>query len=506
MVQASVAKEVWHFVNSAPLQPDLNGQAPVEEDPAPSLVARICQMEVGGERQCKFTLLQTLFGSGVLTIPMVMKMTGLGLGMALIAFNTFVVFFGLDVLMRGAIRMQVKDTAALLAKSFGKWSGPLLDILLALYGNGQVITWFVRLGDFLPLVATQMIALGWIPAFEAPRGVSPRAISLLASLCVIMPMIFVPKLSGLRFLHPVALLSIIVTCVTVVLKCPANFEAHAPNGFSDISWMKVDWNLFEAYGILLLVSNCHLNAVPVVSEMKPVSHGRICRVSGAVAAVCTLSYGLLGAGGYLSFLAATDPILLGNYRMSNDILLCEIMLICCTWVGVPTMLNPTARSLRCFIRALRLQAKKASRRSFSEVWSPAHCRRMDSPLLTEALAQEGIAFTEEGIQAAEFREEPEDGSSHLRNEVVRIGLTFLCLVADVTIALNVTDLGMTMAIVGASAGTVLMILIPLAVLFQLGRKEFSRTYLLVATSALSVAGVLAITAIAVMPLQVMGFL
>merc|ERR1719189_953526 len=150
--------EVWQIDVSPP-----SAKSSCKED-YQSLATQFCpQQQVGGELQCKFTLLQTAIGAGMLILPAAMKMTGLAVGLLLLAFNGVVVYLGLDTMMRGAIRLQVKDTAALLAKCLGKWSGPAMELLLALYGNGQVITFFVRLGDFLPIVARHLMALGWMP-------------------------------------------------------------------------------------------------------------------------------------------------------------------------------------------------------------------------------------------------------------------------------------------------------------------------------------------------------
>merc|ERR1740123_1319874 len=166
----------------------------------------------------------------------------------------------------------------------------------------------------------------------------------------------------------------------MILRCPGNFRAHAHKGVSDVSWFKFDWNFFEAYGILLLVSNCHMNVVPVVTEMKPASHSKMWSVSNDVPLVCCVFYALIGAGGYLSFLSDTDANVLKNYDLSPEILGCMCVMICTIWVGIPTFLNPSARSLRCFLRALWYFPGISG----SRLWSPREVRDDDSPMLAAA--------------------------------------------------------------------------------------------------------------------------
>lgn len=508
-------------------------EASVEEEwrgDRPSLRSRMCsRIEVGGVRQCLFTLVQTSLGGGLLAIPSAMQMTGLGLGLAMLVFNGVVLCLGVEVVMRGAIRMEVKDTAALLAKCVGKWSGPGMDLLLVLYANGAIITFFILLGDFVPAIVSHMVALSWLPPFSAPFGWSMRTASIVASLLIAIPMCVPSKLSALRYLSPLPLMALMVTAVTIITKFPANFEAHIGKpSFGDINWATLNWNFFKAYGILLFVCNCHLNVVPVVSEMKQPSITRIQKVSFRVPLILITFYAMIAAGGYLSHLAHTRQNILTNYPTESPEIILSMALMCCTvLVGIPTFVNPSARSLRCFLRVLRLPMNPALR--LSQVWSPLHQPQgeMTAALLAavqdesmdlimvgddvddaKIFAQEGGGSREvQKVRACPVKRQPtHEQIGVVQSEVVRLALTALCLVADVSVAMVVKDVGDIGGFVGAFAGTALVVGMPLAVLLTLRTREFSRMYFLVATCILSLAALLACCAVVVMPLQAMGIL
>lgn len=507
-----------------------------------SLRLRVCStIEVGGVRQSLFTLVQTAVGGGMLIIPSALQMSGLALGLLMLAFNGLTVFLGLDVMMRGAVRLEVKDTAALLAKCIGKWSGPAMDLLCMLYGNGTIITFFILLGDFIPVIVNHMIALSWLPPFEAPFGLSMRTASILGSLCIILPLSVPAKLSALRYLSPVALVAVVFTAFTIVVQTPTYFEANIGKpSFGDIEWVVLDWNFFKCYGMLLFVCNCHLNVVPVVSEMKLPSRARIHKVTSRVALVVTPFYGLIGAGGYLSHLGNTKPNILTNYPIECPAILLSMALMCCTvLVGVPCFVNPSARSLRCFLRALRLAVNP--KLPLTQMWSPLY--RPDGEMAEALLAAESqdnganivmvgdgpvsvaaeddggsttatevSTATEEDVagqgrrQGAVRRQQTSEQIGVVRNEVVRLALTALCLIVDVSVAIRVRSVGDIGGFVGAFAGLALMVGLPFAVLLKLRTQEFSRNYFVLATCVLGLASVLACSAVAIQLLQAMGVL
>jgi len=436
----------------------------------------VSPLSAGGLRQSTITLVQTSLGGGVLTLAFAMRLSGLGLGLGLLGVLGLVAFMGMDVMMRGAVKLEAFDTASLLAKCVGKWSGPAMDLLLVLYGNGALIAYFILLSDFLPAIAADIAEMGWISHPEMdPQAFRTRCI--LSTLIVVIPLSIPRKLSALRYATPIALLAITFTAITVLMKCSGLFSMHdGMPGWGDIEWVKVDWGFFQTFSILLFAYNCHLNVVPVASEMTDPCDRRISKVTSRVVVVEFVFYALIAAGGYLSFLAKTDQNILNNYGTSAAVTLCRTLLSFTILVGIPTNLLPTARSMQGFVEALIPGVASAS--------PPA------SPLL--GCESGGGQIVQAGPTA--------------RSEVLRLALTALCLIVEVSVAIVVPNVADVMGFLGASVGTVLMMVLPAAVLLKARPDGFSPARVWFTATCLIGATMVSCMAIVVMVLQKNGVL
>merc|ERR1719469_1770896 len=84
----------------------------------------------------------------------------------------------------------------------------------------------------------------------------------------------------------------------------------------------------------------------VASELRRTTSRSITEISTVTTLILVGFYGLIAAGGYLSFLGAVQQDVLTNYVLSNAVTTCRIFLSCSIIVGVPTSVAPCARSLR----------------------------------------------------------------------------------------------------------------------------------------------------------------
>eukprot|EP00446_Apocalathium_sp_SHHI-4_P061023 CAMPEP_0177411388 /NCGR_PEP_ID=MMETSP0368-20130122/65384_1 /TAXON_ID=447022 ORGANISM="Scrippsiella hangoei-like, Strain SHHI-4" /NCGR_SAMPLE_ID=MMETSP0368 /ASSEMBLY_ACC=CAM_ASM_000363 /LENGTH=317 /DNA_ID=CAMNT_0018880487 /DNA_START=1 /DNA_END=955 /DNA_ORIENTATION=- len=317
----------------------------------------------------------------------------------------------MDVMMRGAVQLQAFDTATLLARCVGPWSGPAMDLLLVLYGNGALVAYFILLGDFLPAIVTDLVQMSVIsPPQLSAQDLRTRCI--LSTLIVVVPLSIPRKLSALRYASPIALISILYFSTTVLTNAPELILAHLGQPeYGEIQWFNV-------------------------------------------------------VGGYLSFLAVTDQNILRNYGTSGAVTLCRILLSFTILVGIPTNLLPTVRSFKGFIENLTGAAKTPP---------------MEAPLLPTESTTNGAGDT-----------------ATTSSEVFRLLLTAFCLAAEVVVAIAVPNVADVMGFLGASVGTILMMVLPLTVLVKARPKDYSTarvwlTGLLLLTSSLT-----AFTALVVM--------
>lgn len=441
----------------------------------------VSPLSVGGLRQSTITLVQTSLGGGVLTLAYAMKLSGLGLGLLMLALLAGVAFLGMDTMMRGAIKMEAYDTATLLAKCVGSWSGPAMDLLLVLYGNGAIIAYFILLGDFLPAIARDAASLGVIAPLAVDATVLRRH-CILSTLLVVVPLAIPKKLSALRYATPVALVAIVFTACTVVSKSPELYEANVgEEGFGDVEWFVADWGFFQSFSILLFAYNCHLNVIPVAAELVEPTDVRISKITFRVVSVELIFYALIATGGYLSFLARTDQNILTDYRQTtSSVTICRALLSFTILVGIPTNLLPTVRSLQGFVEACVPSLRSGN--------------GLQEPLVSPSGEATG------SNQAPT----PTSPTSSAGSEVVRLCLTALCIVIQVAVAIAVPNVADVMGFLGASVGTVLMMVLPAVVLFKAKPAGFSSLRWWATAVGLIGATLISCAAIVVMLLQKMG--
>lgn len=441
----------------------------------PLLQRLAAPLTAGGLRQSIFTLVQTSLGGGVLTLAYGMRLTGLGLGLAMLAALALLAFLGMDAMMRGAVSLEVQSTAGLLSKCIGQSSGPVMDACLVLFGVGAMIAYFILLGDFLPSLArSASLQLG----MELPLTGALRTRCILLTLVVVIPLSVPKKLSALRYATPASLAAILMTAMTVLVNSPDLYEQNVgQQGFGEVEWFRLDWSFFKAFSIFLFAYNGHLNVVPVAMELQRPSSERIWKANLRVAMLLLVFYSLIGAGGYLSFFQATEQNILVNYETSTLTLLCKFLLSCTLLVSIPTYLNPTVRSAQSLFQACA--------RSREANVGPLLSARMAPHLSPTSSPQSG-----EGVPA--------------NSEALRCICSALCMCITVTTAVFVPNVADVMGFLGASVGTVLMMVLPAIVLLRAPPPEFSTRQTAFTTLYLLGAAGVSCAAIAVMLLQKLG--
>lgn len=324
----------------------------------------------------------------------------------------------------------------------------------------------------MPSILNDMENMSWI----SPPALSKselRSTCILATLLVAAPLSVPRTLGALRYASPIAIISVLSTALVILFHGPALFKAHwEVPGYSETNWFTLDFNFFKAFSILVFAYHCHLNAVPVASELQKRANGPIARISGGVVAPLIVFYAAIAAGGYLSFFGQTHENILTNYSLSPAVTICRVMLCFSIILAIPLHMTPIAQS------ALKLIEKF---RPFS-----------------------GGNDLEDAFLATE----PKSPSSPVNRAppLFTLALKAVCLAGQVAIALMVTSIVDVMAFLGATTPTVTMFGIPLAVLYTVRFDDFSRLKLGFATLLLGSAMAISVAAIFVMILQKAGVL
>ncbi|KAF4692680.1 hypothetical protein FOZ60_012794 [Perkinsus olseni] len=410
-------------------------------------------LTAGGIRQSTFTLISTAMGGGVLCLPYVMKQVGLINGVLLLSISSLIAFVTMYILIMCAIRVNKHSYGSLLGYCAGKWVAPVLDVVLFFYGMGAVIAYFILLGDFLPA----LFELVGVPG-------ASRTICMVGAAAFAVPFVLPRRLSALQYVSPVATFSLILTAAITMIKARGQSTMLPPE--APMALALFGWPLLKSFTITLFAYICHMNVVPVAGELVDPTPARVLKATSRVAFVQLSFYIVIGVAGYISFSHLTNQNYITNYPPGDILIsLCRLSLSCSLLFSLPINTNPTAKAAVHFFQSIReLMAV-----SGGDQLLPTRRRVMSSA------------------------NEETSGA-----RVMRIFFSFLVLAVTLTVGILVPGVADVVSLLGGSLGTIIMIICPLYIFTTIMRTE-SRTVLgQVVVWSLTVAAVVAMTAVGLM--------
>mmetsp|Transcript_4930 Transcript_4930/g.14417 ORF Transcript_4930/g.14417 Transcript_4930/m.14417 type:complete len:676 (-) Transcript_4930:239-2266(-) len=255
-----------------------------------------------------FSLIATMVGGGVLSLPYAMSQCGLVLGVLVLLISALLSAWTLDMLVECA-RATGRSTYELVGHAaFGEWCRKLTVLLVFSMTWLATVAYFVLLQDLLAptaeLVAPSMFA------GSSQEGVR-RSVGTVAAVAL-APMCYKGNLSALRFLCFASVGSVLLVGLVLAYKAIA-----AGVGEREILLMRPDktsgpllitpvmslWPVsytqalyvFPMFGISFL---CHFNALPTHHELQRPTRQRMRRVLGLCLGFTTALYFFVSIAGY----------------------------------------------------------------------------------------------------------------------------------------------------------------------------------------------------------------
>ena len=375
----------------------------------------------GGVRQSVFTLISTAMGGGLLCLPFVMRECGWLLGSLLLCTSALIGYFSMTMLIHSAHKVRKYSYSSLLAHCLGSWTGPLLDMIIVMYGVGALVAYLIFLGDFIPPIAKFIVHTD-----------CSRSLAILLSAFSVSPMVFPAKLSALKYASPISTICLIFTASVTLIEARAMHRSASDGEFRAVIWSP---NILRSFVITLFAYVCHLNVVPVAGEMVEQTSARTQKIVGRVNSILLAFYAIIGVCGYYSFGGFVSQNFVADYPPDSLlVLLCRCMLTLSLLICLPINATPVAHA---FIHFLHVSGIVNHRNT-----------GIQSPLLPEA-----------------SEEEP------YKN--LRISIAIGSLFVAALIAIEVPGAANVLGVLGGSFGTILMIICPLVIYNNVFRDQIT---------------------------------
>lgn len=323
-----------------------------------------------------FSLVATMVGGGVLSLPYAMSQCGLLLGTVLLVASAAASTWTLDMLVDCA-RATGRGTFELIGHAaFGRQGRTATILLVCTLCWLAIVAYVVLLGDLLvPL----LLLVGFDIAHE-----TLRRLTLTGAILLLTPLCCLRSIHALRFLCFTSVASVVMVGGiiaaraadslghdhTVVVVLPSQ-EITSTTVEAHYNLWPRDWAgalyVFPMFGVSFL---CHFNALPTHEELRSPTRPRMRRVLGLTMILTSLLYLFIGSAGYLYAGSSTCGNVMLNFELHDP-----LAILARTAFGAVLMLNVPLVCQPCRNALFRLLSCCGGPRENSPQGSPVSSSR-----------------------------------------------------------------------------------------------------------------------------------
>ena len=437
-------------------------------------------------------LANTIMGSGLLTLPSAFASCGMVSGL-LLAFGAaaanVLTLHLLTTMFLNSSSSQRPSMATLAFAAFGKPGAAVVDAAVISYSFGVCSGYLIVATDSLVDIT----------------NVPHRPLWTLLAACVVAPLSLLRAIDSLAFTSALAIIALgAISLVIVVYSLVPSLDACAgfaagtvtchvddPQEHHETTNGSVPWELpcpgdvewapqplmptIQALSKFVLAFGCQQNLLPIVAELREPTPSRTLLVNVCAVALALSSYVVVATSGYLTFGHSVCSNVLNTYARTPIVALVRAFIAAVVLTSYPLLAFEARRALVSALvhwSSTRRHRPRVKRRAATDPGSPDR----DAPKATtpergaSASARSGGGgmappeeFESSSGRATGDRERP---SRFVKAREER-GVVSFFLVATISVALAVSDLGLVLGLVGASGGVVISFIVPSACFVRL---------------------------------------
>eukprot|EP00939_MAST-03C_sp_MAST-3C-sp1_P003330 g3330.t1 len=316
-----------------------------------------------------FSLVSTILGGGVLSLPYAMSKTGVIGGPLLIIICAAISDFSLDLLLLSARYGSAVETFEEVAKkAFGRRAQIMTVFLLFTLTWVCCVAYAVLIGDmFAPLVTYA------IPGVTISSDGWNRKLLVVICSAAVAPLGMFRSLNALRFTSAFCVCSVALLAICIAIRSIKRgvvFSNHDAHDFGHVRyWPESFADVLSSLPIYFVSYLCHFNVLSTHCEMKQPSRARVKNVIHITISSCTFLYILAGIMGYLYRLDGTCGDILQNFSTDDVLINIGRLALALTLVlSTPLLVLPCRNA---FYRLCMMVRHDCSKRKFIDISSPS---------------------------------------------------------------------------------------------------------------------------------------
>ena len=378
-----------------------------------------------------FTLSNTILGAGVLGIAHAFSTAGFVLGFALLIFAASASAFGLHLLSQSARKLDKLPTSFYtVAKGSIPSATAVIDAAVAIKCFGVAVSYLIVIGDLMPTAAlTIYTGEGRMADWLGDR----RVWITLFICCIAGPLACFRSLNALRFTSTISILFISALCLIVTLYgfLPSYFDPcpgspHYSDCKGNTYSVAADFSTLKVFPVFIFSFTCAQNIFTVFNELRDNSVTRVTTVIGNAIGMALFFYTIVAAFAYHTYGDLVNGNILLSYPSTRLLAVIRTVIAINVAFTFPLQILPCRSSLWLLIYQFTHR-------------NPHHAG----------------SDTVNGDDEDEEDDTPPKAPWH-----VHVLLTAVLCVSAFAIAFFVHDLGIVLAIVGATGSTLISYILP----------------------------------------------
>lgn len=257
----------------------------------------------GSQRASVLALAATAFGSGILALPWVFSILGIGLGLAMLLFSGGVSLLSQRLLANAAYATGLSSYASITKKTLGGAASLALDVIIFIFAFGSCCGYFVFIGQFAPQLCEALGLPDWLGTHDDGR----RNIIMILACFPLTPIVMLRSLAGLRYATLGSIISLFIVAIMIVGVMPSLREdlvKHEVQPLPTSWWMEPhipSWEKFPAAMAINFYSFCcHVNLFAKYRELDAPTSYRVDKVLVRSVVLEVIVYAFVGVCGFLA--------------------------------------------------------------------------------------------------------------------------------------------------------------------------------------------------------------